>query len=353
MARIAVFSKYFGYNVGGAERSMLAMMRALEAEGHEIVAYVNRYPRHFGAKDAAFNLPSSWEVRRFALPVDWTRFRFIEYLGNSRMLSLISESMADIDILYAYGHLAPGMLLCFPRRRVYLVRDEYGLGWNRNYYRGWRAFLQRCYFLVEAPFRMRWLIDLKRVIASSECIANSGFIASGLEALVPGAALRIIPPQLDIEALQAEYHAASALESVAKGVVAVGDNVLKGGDIFRSVARAMPDLHFYLFDRKYAAREVSGNITFMPWQSQAGALYRYAALLMVPSRINEAFGRVVIEAQLLGIPVVASHRGGLPEAIADPSMLVEAIEDPEEWVKKIRENINIIGGRVERSERNA
>lgn len=37
--------------------------------------------------------------------------------------------------------------------------------------------------------------------------------------------------------------------------------------------------------------------------------------LIVPSLINEAFGRVIIEAYSYGIPVVGSNRGGIPELV--------------------------------------
>jgi len=124
--RIAVFSKYFGFNVGGAERSVLAIMESLEAEGNTIVAYVNRNPRRYGAGGRRFELPSSWEVRTFSLPLDWTRFRFVEYAANYRTLQSIAKSMTDIDVLYAYGHMSPAVLLAFAGKRVYLVRDEYG-----------------------------------------------------------------------------------------------------------------------------------------------------------------------------------------------------------------------------------
>jgi len=335
--RVAVFSKYFGYNVGGAERSVLSIMRSLEDEGHDIVAYINASPRQFGAASRPFALPSSWEIREFTLPVDWTRFRFVEYLANYAALRSVAGTMSDIDMLYAYGHMSPAVLMAFSGKRVYLVRDEYGLGWNRNYYQGWRAAVQELYFAMEFPLRALWMRDLIRVFRSSSLIANSRFIANEMRRISGGRTVQLVTPQLDAEALRVEYEAAlSDGYHVPRGVVVVGDNVLKGGDIVRRVALLMPNVRFYVFDRCYKVAKKDGNITFMPWQETAGAIYRYADLVMTPSRVSEAFPRVIIEAQSLGIPVVASSRGGIPEAIFDKSMLVYQIEAPTAWVAKIR-----------------
>jgi len=44
-------------------------------------------------------------------------------------------------------------------------------------------------------------------------------------------------------------------------------------------------------------------------------IFREIDILIVPSLINEAFGRVIIEAYSYGIPVIGSNRGGIPELI--------------------------------------
>jgi glycosyltransferase involved in cell wall biosynthesis len=55
----------------------------------------------------------------------------------------------------------------------------------------------------------------------------------------------------------------------------------------------------------------------------------------MPSRWNEAFGRVVLEANYLGIPVITSNRGGLPEANNNRELIINDLENIGEWVNKI------------------
>ena len=51
--------------------------------------------------------------------------------------------------------------------------------------------------------------------------------------------------------------------------------------------------------------------------------FRCADIIVVPSVIDEAFGRVAVEAMACGAAVIASLRGGLPEACGEAALLVE------------------------------
>ena len=66
-------------------------------------------------------------------------------------------------------------------------------------------------------------------------------------------------------------------------------------------------------------------------------VYGECRILLAPSLWEEAYGRVATEAQLSGIPVVASDRGGLPEAVGPGGILVDPEGPIEEWVSAIRE----------------
>jgi glycosyltransferase involved in cell wall biosynthesis len=56
---------------------------------------------------------------------------------------------------------------------------------------------------------------------------------------------------------------------------------------------------------------------------------------MVPSRLREAFGRVIIEACANGIPVVARSVGGIPEAMGASGVLLAESDPPERWAEAI------------------
>jgi hypothetical protein len=56
---------------------------------------------------------------------------------------------------------------------------------------------------------------------------------------------------------------------------------------------------------------------------------------MVPST-DEAFGRVIVEAQVNGIPVVARRTGGIPEALGDAGVLLPPDAPGAAWPTRSR-----------------
>ncbi len=117
---------------------------------------------------------------------------------------------------------------------------------------------------------------------------------------------------------------------------------IKGRDIFFALARDLLDEKFLVVENwgvHPLTRQVLAaypNVTSWPRQSDMTLVWRKTRLLIVPSQVPEAFGRVAPEAQLQGIPVIASRHGGLPEAVGDGGLLVEDFTGEKAWVRAIR-----------------
>jgi glycosyltransferase involved in cell wall biosynthesis len=66
------------------------------------------------------------------------------------------------------------------------------------------------------------------------------------------------------------------------------------------------------------------------------AVYRRAKIVLVPSQWKEAWGRIVSEAHLSGIPVVASNIGGLPESTGPGGVLLDPSTPAADWAAEIK-----------------
>lgn len=82
------------------------------------------------------------------------------------------------------------------------------------------------------------------------------------------------------------------------------------------------------------------NATYMRKQMDMRAVYGRTRVLIVPSQWQEAFGRVVVEAQASGIPVIASRTGGLPEAVGDGGILIDDYRNPDRWLSVLQGLLN-------------
>jgi glycosyltransferase involved in cell wall biosynthesis len=117
---------------------------------------------------------------------------------------------------------------------------------------------------------------------------------------------------------------------------------VKGVEIALELAERLPQQQFLFVEGWGTDPAIVGrierlpNATYMTKQLDMRAVYGRTRVLIVPSQWQEAFGRVVVEAQASGIPVIASRTGGLPEAVGDGGILIDDYRDPDSWLSVLQ-----------------
>ncbi len=113
----------------------------------------------------------------------------------------------------------------------------------------------------------------------------------------------------------------------------------KGIDIFLALAKRLPERPFWAVEGWYPVAIDSShsmrNVRYFTKQMNLASVYSETRLLLVPSHVDEGFGRVVVEAGLWGIPTIASSRGGLPEAVGPGGLLIEDHQGVDAWMDAV------------------
>jgi hypothetical protein len=111
------------------------------------------------------------------------------------------------------------------------------------------------------------------------------------------------------------------LASFDKGFVTfINPCAYKGMSIFVKLAELFPGVEFGAvpswgtIETDYARLKTLANVTILEPSENIETILAKTRLLLVPSLWPEAFGIIVVEAMLRGIPVMASNVGGLAEA---------------------------------------
>ena len=287
-------------NVGGVETGTLDLARYLVKHGHKAVVVSSggelvRELESFGA--IHYQLP----VHKKSI------FTIVKTIP--RLVEIIQKE--QIDIVHARSRV-PAWIAYFASRKTNKV------------------FITTCHgYYKKHPFSfvMGWG---RRVIVLSNVIARHMIDDFG----VPHERLRLIPRSVDLEKFK--YMSPDKKRKDEFNVGIIGRlTPIKGHLHFIKamayVARSVPRLKIWIIgDAPHSKEAYKEQIQvlvkrlglwhctqFLGNQRDIPAILAHLDLLVLATTTHEAFGRVIIEAQACGVPVVASRVGGVIDIIED------------------------------------
>ncbi|GIW21080.1 MAG: hypothetical protein KatS3mg068_0087 [Candidatus Sericytochromatia bacterium] len=121
----------------------------------------------------------------------------------------------------------------------------------------------------------------------------------------------------------------------------------KGLNIFLKIANIMKDKFFLVIgswsiDDEYKKnvellKKISNVIVYNP-SCDMSKIYQKTKILLMPSIQEEGFGRVIIEACMNKIPVIASNRGAIPEILNNKGIIIDIDKNNlYDWINSINE----------------
>jgi len=290
-------------NHGGAETSLDQLARASIARGHQAAAVALDASRL--GRLARKLIPDLEVDRRHPYPL-------IRAAGVSQARAHVAERLRRDR---------PDVVLCCNVRDPALLRLAVASGarvliWVPDV--GFRTYID-------------W-VPRGAVIA-----ASSRFVA---ERLREQAALtaHVLYPLIDLDAYRASRRR-------PEHILFLNPWRTKGTELVLATAALLPRRRFEIVDspvlpaadRRLLHRGAAAlrNVTLSPPVDDPRQLYARCALLLCPSRIDDASPRVILEAHVNGIPVLASRAGGIPEVLGDGGVLLPREAPPAEWAARI------------------
>lgn len=310
--KVAIFIRRQDFP-GGAEQSMKALKEHLSKE-QEVKVFSLINDNSEGSN--SFNLPLPRQMKMIGgFREGLKRMEELEEFDPD--LILAQHELAYLGSRYASQRDVP---------MIYFLRDYENL-YDKRFY-------GRYHVDAAANYASSYIAERhtnKILENSSKVIANSNYLGKRYENYY-GIETETVYPFVNPE----DYRVGSAGDKILH----VNPTKEKGIDLTLKVAERMPEKQFIIAgttkkdELKQRMKELE-NVEHLGYVEDMKEAYSQTEIVLVPSKWEEPYGRIPIEAGVSGIPTIATDKGGLPESVGTPKLLVE--EDSESFVKKIRE----------------
>lgn len=127
-------------------------------------------------------------------------------------------------------------------------------------------------------------------------------------------------------------------------ILVINPHPLKGGELVVHLAREMPHRHFLIVGGweicKHEEHVIKiehdlaslNNVERVSNLSDIREAFRRSKCLLMPCKVEEAYGRAAAEALIAGLPVIASNRGALPETVGAGGVTLDIEQPVQDWV---------------------
>jgi glycosyltransferase involved in cell wall biosynthesis len=300
---------------GGAEESLKTLERSFE-QNTKLVGYSSEHNEEYESVTRMF-------TEKRILPAEM--FNFVRYLSA---LLKFGRPIRDFDPDIIFSQHEQGFAANIwgsGSLNVFFIRDPEFL-----HNKGFKGSYLATKFLNLMFSKVNNRISNFIMNKSDLVIANSDFMGEKYEEEF-GISYETVYPFVELD----EYR----VESGEK-LLHVNPSKSKGIELTLEIAEEMEDEEFIVAgetsDRDIKRRmEKLDNVTHLGYLDDMKEAYSQTKIVLMPSKWEEPYGRIPIEAGASGIPAVATKKGGLPESVGDTELLVE--ENPESFIEKIRD----------------
>lgn len=344
--KILISVEYFSPPVGGAEISLASLAQQLSQKHEVIVLQAGKFSRdelkgklRIIDKKTPFPQSILWFDHRYSSklkynisPLVWQAHHWKNYIDEvvkeccpDLIFTQLNFGPPTIDIAKEYG--IPVVLFFHSWEPICFTNFSEGIDCNG-----------RCGSCIAIHNKIRYLFPQKwlrwnqdAILNADLLIANSQFTRDLIESrLRHKNPCGVVYPSIDAN----KYY--SGVNS-QEYITIINPVKPKGSDIFLEIAKRIPEKGFLAVGNCDSGlmRRSPDNVYFLPWVSDMKKVYSKTKVLLVPSKWEETFGRVAVEAGINAIPTIASNRGGLPEAVGNGGVLIDDFTNISAWVNVI------------------